>query len=134
MMKKIVASAIVAASLSPAISLACTFSYQVYGNTAIKERIDAEIGNKVTEEYCKKYNKEYQIVILTSAFTSSKQSLGYALVGLRKKGTKDVPANARSGYWARDGNYAIGVAYEMAAKTALENIVDVMSDIPSFLN
>ena len=58
MMKKIVASAIVAASLSPAISSACTFNYQVYGNTAIKERIDAEISKKVTDEYCKKYNKE----------------------------------------------------------------------------
>jgi len=134
MIKKIFASAIVAVSLNPAISSACTFNYHVYGSSPIKERIDAKIAEKVTDEYCKKYNKEYQIVIITSAFTSSKQSLGYSIVGFRKRGTKDVPANSRSGYWVKDGNYAIGVAYDMAASIALDHIVDAMSDIPSYLN
>ena len=134
MMKKFIFSAFVAATMSPAISAACTFNFHVYGDSSIRDRIKVEIGNKITDEYCLKYNKKYEIVILVSSYASSNLALGHAVVGLRKKGTKDVPAKNHQGYWTKQGNHAIGVAHDMAASIALDYVADVMSDIPSYIN
>lgn len=134
MFKKIIACAFVFTSLLPGIASACQFSYYVYSNKPVRERIDREIPQKVTDEFCKKYSKKYEIVIIADPYTSTTQSLGHAIVGFRKKGSKDVPANNRTAYQSQDGNYAISVSYDFAANAAMNSLTDAMSDISSYLN
>lgn len=77
----------------PSISSACTFTYSHYGDDSIKKRIDKVIGPKVTAEYCNKYNKNYQIVLITHSYMNTERSIAHAIVGLRKRGTKDFPTS-----------------------------------------
>lgn len=118
----------------PGTILACTFNYKVYADSSINKRIDAEIGSKVTDEYCRKYNKNYQIVIIAQAYMNESGSLGHSIVGLRKRGTDSVPANSRAGYRYKSGNFAISTSYDLAALSALDNLVDVMADLEKNLN
>lgn len=120
--------------LLPMSSHACEFTFQTYAAKPVKDRISKEIGKKVTDEWCKKYTKKYEIVIISSAYSITENSLGHSIVGFRKKGTKTTPGNHRSSYFVKSGNYAISVSYDLAAKTALDSLTDAMSDIQSYLN
>jgi hypothetical protein len=74
----------------------------------------------VTDEYCKKYNDKYEIFIATSFYMNKDESLGHAIVGLRKRGTDNYPSKSMSAYRRKAGNFAIGLSYDLATTAALE--------------
>lgn len=127
MKKLLLASAFLALSLTNVAATACTFNWQHYGNDEVYKRIKTQIGSAVTDEFCNKYNKNYEIFIMTNAYTNTQLSLGHATVGLRKRGDKGVPTERRSSYQSESGNFVIAKGYELAAGAALDTLKDIMS-------
>ncbi|MDT3669920.1 MAG: hypothetical protein ROZ37_06275 [Aromatoleum sp.] len=112
----------------------CTFNWEHYGPTQTYNRIEKDIGSKVTEQYCNKYNKTHQLVVITDAYVNSSRTLVHVAVALRKRGSKEVPVKRFSAYKFEDGNFVIAKGYEMAASLALDTVMDVMSDLDSYAN
>ncbi len=111
----------------------CTFSFHVYGPTPVNERIAKKIGEVVTDEYCNKYNKKYEIVFFTDVYTNETRSLAHVAVGIRSRKTEDIPANRRTAYSFKDGNYVIAKAYDLAAEQAIDSLMDVMSTLKEYV-
>lgn len=134
MKKQFAAITLAVLSTVPASAFACSFNYSIYAAESISKRITAQIGKYVTNEYCQKYNKEYQIVIIAQGYMTETLSVGHSIVGLRKRGSNVYPANARSGFRSKEGNHAVSVSFDLAAQTAMDNLIDVMSDMDGNLN
>lgn len=96
MKKQFAAITLAVLSAVPASAFACSFNYSIYAAESISKRISAQIGKYVTNEYCQKYNKEYQIVIIAQGYMTETLSVGHSIVGLRKRGSNVYPANARN--------------------------------------
>lgn len=111
---------------------ACTFSWHHYGDDSVYKRIKEQIGSVVTDDYCAKYNKGYEIVVITNNYMSDRESIGHASVGLRKRGTKDVPIARMSGYRSEKGNFVVSKSYDLATQAAIENLMDLMSDLDGY--
>lgn len=131
-MKSYILLAATLTGLSATASAGCTFQWQHYGEPAVFKLIQNGIGEKVTDEYCARFNKQNEIVILTSEYTDNNRTLVHVVAGLRKRGSKDVPKYRRSGYQFEDGNFVIGKGYEMSAKLALDTVMDIMSSLDEF--
>lgn len=112
---------------------ACTFSWQHYGDPETFKRIEKSIGSVITNEYCKRFNSKYEIVIITDAYTNGNESLGNASVGFRKRGSTNVPVTRWSGYQSEKGNFVVGKGYDLAAAVAVNNVRDVMSALDKFI-
>jgi hypothetical protein len=121
----------VCALATPALS--CTFSWTHYGEVQTKKRLQADIGSKVTQDYCDRYNKTHELVLITDEFQNDKRTLVHVRVGLRKRGTDTYPRLNRSSYRFEDGNFVIAKKYTMAAALTLDVLMDVMSDLDSFV-
>lgn len=115
-------------------AMGCTFSWTHYGASQTKARMDADIGAKVTDKYCKQYNKAYEIVIVTDEYQDAQETLAHVIVGIRKRGAESVPTKRRSSYQSVKGNFVIAKKYEMASALSMDILMDVMSDLESFVN
>lgn len=112
----------------------CTFHWQHYGPTQNYDLIKDKIGSAITDEYCRKYNSKYEIVIMTDSYVNSERALAHVSVGLRKRGSNEFPANRFSAYKFEDGNFVIAKGYSMASALAIDTVMDVMSDLKSYTN
>jgi hypothetical protein len=99
----------------------------------VHERIAKKIGEVVTDEYCNKYNKKYEIVFFTDAYTNETRSLAHVAVGIRLRKTQNTPVNRRTAYSFKDGNYVIAKAYDLAAEKAIDNLMDIMSALDEYV-
>lgn len=121
-----------AALVTPA--MGCTFSWTHYGPSQTKARIDTAIGSKVNDQYCKQYNKAYEIVIVTDEYQNAQETLVHVVVGIRKRGSESVPTKRRSSYQYVKGNFVIAKKYDLASALSMDILMDVMSDLDSFVN
>lgn len=112
----------------------CTFNWHHYGAVQVYKLLNAGIGAKVTDEYCKNYNKTHEIVVITDSYASPNRTLAHVSVGLRKKGSKEMISKRYSAYKFEDGNFVVAKSYEMAAALALDTVMDVMSDLGTYAN
>lgn len=111
---------------------ACTFSWHHYGADQTYKRLQGSIGKSVTDEYCNKYNKTHEIVVITDSYVNEKRTLAHVIVGLRKRGENNMPAKRFSSYNFEDGNFVVGKGYELAAALAVDTVKDVMSDMDHY--
>lgn len=113
---------------------ACTFSWHHYGATQVQALLKERIGEKVTDSYCAQFNKDYEIVLVTTTYQNTDETLSHVIIGLRKRGSDKMLTQYRSGYTRESGNYVVSMKYRLAASRALDVLMDVMSDPGSYLN
>lgn len=111
---------------------ACDFIWINYGDDGIKERVAAKIGDVVNDRYCKLFNKDYEIVVMFDAYSTSTLSLGHATAAVRKRGTKAFPAKRMSAFRSDLGNYTQVHAKELAATATIDALTEVMDDIDAY--
>ena len=131
--KKFTAMCVTLLGLS-APSFGCTFTWYHYGPDQVNDLMKAKIGPAVSDEYCKKYNSKYEIVIMTDTYVNSQRALAHVSVGLRKRGSNIFPSNRFSAYKFEDGDFVIGKGYSLASALAIDTVMDVMSDLKSYTN
>jgi len=112
----------------------CTFRWNHYGAEQTFARLEKSIGSKVTDQYCQRYNKTHEIVVVTHEYGDSQRTLAHVFVGLRLRNSKGYPAKNFSAYKFENGNFVVAKRYEMAADLALDTVMDVMSDLDSYAN
>jgi hypothetical protein len=112
----------------------CKFEWTHYGPDQINKLIGQSIGAKVTDNFCARYNKTHEIVIISDAYSGPNRTLGHVAVALRKRGVEDVPTKRHTAYKFEEGNFVVGKSYELAAALALDTVMDVMSDLDSYVN
>ena len=113
---------------------ACKFTWRHYGNHQVLEIIRETIGDKITDEYCQKYNSKYLIFIHTVEYANSQETAVQATVGLVKRGSNDFPSKNRNNYYRETGNFVVGYGYKLSANNALNAIMDLMSDLENYAN
>ncbi|WP_374580594.1 hypothetical protein [Pseudoduganella sp.] len=111
---------------------ACTFSWHTYGDNAIRSRMEDKIGAHVPEQYCKKFNKDHQIVVQFNAYTLSNMCVGHAIVSLRKRGTTTLQVNTRNSVITDTNCRTSGGANELAAQASLSALDDLMSELDTW--
>jgi hypothetical protein len=121
-------------TLSGAATAGCQFSYRHYGEPQTFKLIEKGIGSKVTDQYCVKYSKTHEIVLISNEYVNTKGTMAHASVGLRKRGSKELPSMRRSAYQYEEGNFVVAKGYEMGAKVSLDTLMDVMSDLDTYAN
>ncbi|CUA86025.1 hypothetical protein Ga0061063_2554 [Gulbenkiania indica] len=131
-MKKYIVLAAILAGLSASASAGCTFQWYHYGEPAVFNLIKNEIGEKVTDLYCAKYNKTSEIVIITNEYSDTERTLVHVIAGLRKRGSNAIPQSRRTAYQFENGNFVLGKGYQMSARLALDMVMDVMSSLDKF--
>ena len=112
----------------------CQFKWSHYGPDQINKLIAQSIGTKVTDNFCARFNKTHEIVIISDAYSGPKRTLAHVAVGLRKRGVEDMPTKRHTAYKFEDGNFVVGKSYELAAGLAVDTVMDVMSDMDSYVN
>lgn len=113
---------------------ACTFSWQHYGAPQVQALLKERIGEKVPDSYCAQFNKDYEIVVMTTTYQNTEETLAHVAIGLRKRGSEKMLTHYRSGYTRESGNYVVAMKYRLAASRALDVLMDVMSDPGSYQN
>lgn len=111
---------------------ACTFSWQSYGDDAIRERLSTKIGSHVTDQYCNKYNKTHQIVVQYNAYTLRNMCVGHASVSIRKRDTKTMQVTTRSAVVTDTDCRTSGGANDLAAQASLNALDDLMSELDTW--
>lgn len=114
-------------------SLGCSVHWQLNGDTEIFRRLQNSIGSHFTDEWCQKYNKKYELIIVADNFHSDTETLGYATVAIRPRGSDSLPFARHAAYYHEPGNYVIGESYDLAVKVTLEALDNVMSALPNYV-
>ena len=112
---------------------ACTFQWHGYGENGIKERVSQKIGDIVTNRYCNLYNKGYEIVLIFDSYSNATQSVGHATAGIRKRGSQEVPSKRMSAYRSSNGNYTQAYAMDLAARSSIDALTEIMDDIDAYV-
>lgn len=126
------ALATVALATSAVIStpiFACNFSYEVQAASGIKQRIEAELPSLITDEFCRRASKTHTILIMAEVYHEVEFSLGYASVGLQRKGEDNLPRYRHSSYSLQNGRFNVGTAHVIAAQAAKKAVMDMMSNV-----
>lgn len=132
--KALLTSIAVFFAFSATASADCTFRWTHYGADQTFNRIEKSIGSKVTTDYCERYNSTHEIVIVTHEYGNNERTLVHVLAGLRPRNSKTYPVKNFSAYKFENGNFVVAKRYEMAADLALDTVMDVMSDLDSYVN
>lgn len=134
MKRTILAAGLALIAMCGTASAGCNFKWTHYGANQTYKLIDPKIGSKVPDAFCERLAKTHEIVIISDAFHSPTRTLAHVVVGLRKRGTNDVPKTRSTAYKFEDGNFVVGKSYDMAASLALDTVMDVMSDMDTHAN
>lgn len=129
MLKYLLGTALTLAAMNAS---ACTFTWHTYGDNAIRSRMEEKIGSHVPEQYCKKFNKDHQIVIQFNAYTLNNMCVGHAIASIRKRGTETLQVNTRNAVITDTNCRTSGGANELAAQASLNALDDLMSELDSW--
>ena len=109
----------------------CTFQWHTYGDNQIRDIVSQRIGSYVPDEYCKKFNKSHEIVIIFDAFTLRDMCVGYATVSLRKRGSETQQKSRNSAVTTNTNCRSMDGAYELAAQSSLDALKSLMANLSS---
>ena len=110
----------------------CNFRWHHYGDEGVRARIAEKIGAAIPDTFCK-YTNEYELVLITADFSNSKMSQGFATMGLRKRGSNEIPARRHNATRWETGNFTAAYAKDLTANAAIDAVTEVMDDIPAYL-
>lgn len=129
---KTITRGLIAAScllLTGVASAGCTFSWHHYGDNAIRDLINPEIGAQVPDAFCP-YKDLAEIVLITDALQGRDGCFGYAVGGLRRKDS-DAMITKRTSYLVNDVQCS---NTEAARRMAKDAAISVLKDLMTNLN
>jgi hypothetical protein len=115
-------------------AMACSFSWQHYGDDVVNQGINQVIGQHVIDRFCK-YSKKYEIVLETQGqVLSSGQPMcvGWAVATLRPIGTQTQQKDRYSQTVTDTGCRTVGRANDLAVMAATLALDDLMSQVDSY--
>jgi hypothetical protein len=111
---------------------ACTFHWEHYGEDDVMALIRNEVGSHVTDEYCKRFNAKYELVITTNYYTNSSYIAGHATVGMRPRKSDIQPVSTYSQLLTDTAKSTIGDARKIVTEAAMLAVDDLMSSLQTY--
>jgi hypothetical protein len=111
---------------------ACTFHWEHYGENDVMTLIGNQVGSHVTDEYCRRFNAKYELVITTNYYTNSSYIAGHATVGIRPRKSSVQPVNTYSQLITDTAKTTTGDAKKLVAEAAILAIDDLMSSLQTY--
>ncbi len=109
-------------------SAGCTFSWHHYGDNAVRDLINPEIGAQVPDTFCP-HKDRVEIVLITDALQGRDGCFGSAVGGLRKKGS-DAMITKRTSYLVNNVQCSnTEEARRMAKDAAISVVKDLMTNL-----
>jgi hypothetical protein len=115
-------------------AMACSFDWMHYGDDSVKSEITQQIGDHVSDAYCK-YSKKYQLVLETNGTVmqgNQPMCVGWAVASLRLRGTKTQQLDRYFHTVTDTSCRTIGGANALATEAALHSVDDLMSNIDNY--
>lgn len=131
-MKKTLAALALGCLLQANANAGCRFNWHHYGDNTIRDLVAEKIGAHVTNEYCTLFGDKFEIVIQFNAYTLPKMVAGHATVGIRKKGSKAVPAQTLTMLATDSDGRTSGAANNEAVRATLAAVDNLMSELRTY--
>lgn len=109
----------------------CKFSWHHYGEDSVYQKIAAQLGSKVTDEFCP-FAKDYEIVLQTNAYSMRNMCAGHALASIRKANTNTQQTQTFSALSTDTNCRTIGGAESLAVRAGLSAVEDLMSKLGDY--
>lgn len=123
---------IAVALFSMSANAGCQFSWHSYGDKAIHNAVERNIGRYVTDHYCNKFNARHEIVMTFDAYTLRNMCVGHASVSMRKRGTKTQQQRRFTQVVADTDCRSFDGARQLATEAALDGVKDLMINLNDY--
>lgn len=126
--KSFTLAGLLAVSFAGSASAGCEFNWHHYGDNAIRDLINREIGSHIPDKFCP-LAAQYQIIVQSNAYTLRDMCAGHAIVSLRKKRSSAQQARTYSAIVTDTSCRSLTGARNLAAAASLDAIDDLITNL-----